>query len=264
MKLSKNHFYSFPAPLILCIFSILYSPVTTATYVSSFEATHKFTFTLNNVVDTSGKQVTSGWSILGEWSGGLSGYDIGDARRNIDWGADFDPLPYIFFNIGDSATFTASLGGEAYHDVTTVWDFGEAAISGGMVPDVVFQNVSGQPLIYNFDYDIALSTKTFGDASVTAVSNTYIGESFLNHEFSIEALSESSSSLLDAEEIVNTINLQGSFSLMLDNQSSNVLWQNFDMHGNASFQDMATVPEPSTMLLMTISLAGFSFAKLKS
>jgi hypothetical protein len=141
-----------------------------ATAASTYDASAGLVVTLNSVTDLNDNDVSDGWSVMieGIYEPLTSMDSTGDASANAIVTTTIDAYDFVFLNIGDSVTQTATSGGAAINGTAT----SDAFIG------VYFQNIgnfSGQSLKFNFNYDITATAMAMGDEALASALVELIG-----------------------------------------------------------------------------------------
>jgi len=243
MKYSKSDFRALTAALAFGVLVLGAMPATTL--ASTYDATAEFTFTLNNVVDETGTQVTSGWEVFAEGDGDAFLSVSGDAFATGDTRV-LDPG--LSLGIGDTIIQSSTSSGEAVD--------GLAATDALTNLDITFDNFLDETLIFSFGYDVSLDALTTGDAEASASVDMLDNLGLLDILASSVALSGPANDDSDG----NTTSLHGEAQFELFAGEFNLISGYVDTWGWAVAEPAANVPEPVMLLLMATGLAAVGFA----
>ena len=250
MKLLKTVFNSF-STIALGVLGMSFMPTATAALISSYEAAGQFAITLNDVRDTSGNRVTSGWDAAPAPAGSDGG--VWSDSPDIQFSQDFNYDTPGLLSFGDSFTINVAMAGTA-SDGTGGQNFSLGYLFG-------FSNNTDQSLVFSIDYDILLSTMTSGDA------NALVEERLFDHGgglIDINDACESSSGMSSTLDSQCNDSLHGTVFLTVNGNGLSFLEYTYYNYGDMrAIPEVSAVPEPSTLLLLATSLTGLGFASRK-
>ncbi len=244
MKQLKSNFHALTAALTLGALVLGMAPATTL--ASTYDATAEFTFTLSDVVDADGNQITSGWDVFALGYGDVFLSESGDASAT---GSVSVIDPAVYLGIGDSITQISSSSGVATDGLAATDAFTDLEIQ--------FENSLFDSLIFSFEYDINLYTDTTGDAEAYAAVDMLDDLGF----FDVQAYSSVFSGPANGDADSNSVSLHGEVEFELFGGEFNLISGYVDTFGSAFAVPTANVPEPITLLLMATGLVGIGFAR---
>jgi hypothetical protein len=219
-----------------------------------FETISSFSLTLTDVSTEAGLTGRDGdWAVYGEEYFIDSGvFTSGDGTANNYYGGSF-----IDMAIGDSVTQTTAATGGAGLGI------GEAYAMSGL--DLNIENYASNNLVFTFDYAYLITSAVGTDTGV-AGDDAYAIASLdvLDDLFSVDLLEEVTADLLYGP-LSDQLAYSGSFSFMLSPGDYNFLSAYSSADGTAVGAAMgaASVPEPSTLMLMSLSILGFGATRLR-
>jgi len=164
LKLFKSDFQKFALALT---FGALSTGITsTATAASTYDAEAGLMVTLTNVTDLAGGAVSNDdWNVIieGAFPSSTSMDSTGDGIANANATSNIDDFSFVFLEIGDFVSQTATSDGTATNGTAT----SDASVG------VYFQGISNsseQTLRFIFDYDFTAIASAEGDDALSSAS----------------------------------------------------------------------------------------------
>jgi hypothetical protein len=169
LKLFKSDFQKFALALT---FGALSTGITsTATAASTYDAEAGLMVTLTNVTDLAGGAVSNDdWNVIieGAFPSSTSMDSTGDGIANANATSNIDDFSFVFLEIGDFVSQTATSDGTATNGTAT----SDASVG------VYFQGISNsseQTLRFIFDYDFTAIVTVTGDDALASASVSLLG-----------------------------------------------------------------------------------------